>query len=193
MLQYTHLMKQIKHINIIWLMTDMFLKKFVDGGFYKEEIIDSNIAHTCLHRYKVKMSVVVKWRLLKENLQKKFRKLFLNDTFHRLTLQNKSTPFPLHQQIFSAIKLHPKTKGNKGHSIWRIKFTFLYQQSLPRLVKDSSMMSSATRKNACNWNKEQKNGSIPINVVLSNKTKVNSWSYDVKLFKSIPIPHTIQV
>lgn len=52
MLHYTHLMKQIKHINIIWLMMDMFFKKFVDGGFYKEEVIDSNIAHTCLQETK---------------------------------------------------------------------------------------------------------------------------------------------
>lgn len=54
MLHYTHLMKQIKHINIIWLMMDMFFKKFVDGGFYKEEVIDSNIAHTCLQETKWK-------------------------------------------------------------------------------------------------------------------------------------------
>lgn len=34
--------------------------------------------------------------------------------------------------------------------IWS-KITFLYQQSLPRLVNDSSMISSATRKKACNY------------------------------------------
>ena len=65
-------MKQIKRINIIWLMTDMFLKKFVDSGFYKEEVIDSNIAHSCLH-IKGENECSCKSRLLKENLQKKFR------------------------------------------------------------------------------------------------------------------------
>lgn len=29
-------------------MMDMFFKKFVDGGFYKEEVIDSNIVYICL-------------------------------------------------------------------------------------------------------------------------------------------------
>ena len=72
-------MKQIKHINIIWLMTDMFLKKFVDSGFYKEEVIDSNIAHTCLHRYKVKMSVAVKYGIFwGQNFKHEYINVLLN-------------------------------------------------------------------------------------------------------------------
>lgn len=44
----------------------------------------------------------------------------------------------------------------RGHPVNRgllNALTFLYQQSCPRRVRDASMMSSATRKNA--WNCER--------------------------------------
>ena len=61
-------------------------------------------------------------------------------------------PAPTYIVSFQQLNSTPK-KGNKALVVKAgVKFTFLYQHGLPRLVKDSSMMSSATRKNACNWN-----------------------------------------
>lgn len=41
-------MKQIQNVNIVWFCVHMVSKQFVNGGFYEEKVIDSNIANSSL-------------------------------------------------------------------------------------------------------------------------------------------------
>ena len=94
-------------------MTDMFLKKFVDGGFYKEEVIDSNIANSCLHKYKWWKWVDLCSCMSKHHLQKKSRKLFLNATFQRSF--NLWLIIAVIQTTWAVVKLKPeKNSGLNG-------------------------------------------------------------------------------
>ena len=51
-----YLMKQIQHINVVWFLTQMLLKQFVNSCFYEKRVIYSNTANSSLvnRKYRTK-------------------------------------------------------------------------------------------------------------------------------------------
>ena len=47
-----YLMKQIQHINVVWFLTQMLLKQFVNSCFYEKRVIYSNTANSSLENKK---------------------------------------------------------------------------------------------------------------------------------------------
>ena len=75
-----YLMKQIQHINIVWFLTQMLLKQFVNSCFYEKRVIYSNTANSSLvnRKYRTKSwiqnnssnvatTIKIAWKILVDN------------------------------------------------------------------------------------------------------------------------------